>query len=178
MIDTSLVFDGTVSAGPIATIGSQTAQSTGVAITNTRVSTNIIDWSTGRDVGSDVPLAIHVFVTTTFTTTNSATLQISYQVCSTTNGTYNDLVFSPVIAAAQLVPGSPIFRVDLPANQVKNATAGVLLTPGRYAQLNYTVGTGVFSAGAVFAYISPRQDRSQYFSYPNAYTVAVASGEI
>ena len=178
MIDTSLVFDGTISTSAIASIGSTASLSTGVAITNTRVSTNIIDWLTGRDVGSAVPLTLHVQVLAAFTTTNSATLQISYQVCATTNGTYNDLIFSPVYTAAQLIAAAPIFRYDLPVNQVKNATAGVLLTPGRYAQLNYTVGTGVFSAGTVFSYITPRDDRNQYFSYPAAYTVAVAAGEI
>jgi hypothetical protein len=178
MIDTSLIFDGTVSAGPISAIGSTTSQVTGVAITATRVSTNIIDWLTGRDVGSAVPLTMHVIVATSFTSSSATTLQVSYQVCATTNGTYKDLILSPIIPLAQLVPGTPLFRYDLPVNQVLNATAGVLATPGRYGQLNYTVATGPFSGGTVFAYITARDDRNQYWSYPSAYTVAVATGEI
>lgn len=178
MIDVSTIFDGTISAGPIASIGSTASSVTGIAVTATRVSTNIIDWLTGRDVGAEEPLGLHVDITAAFTTTNSATLQISYQVCDTTNGTYLDLILCPPIPAAQLIIGAPLFRFALPVNQILNATAGILKVPGRYAQLNYTVGTGVFSAGKVFSYINPRLDRNAYYSYPNNYTVAVAAGEI
>lgn len=175
MIDTSLVFDGTVSAGPIASVGSQTSQSTGVAITTTRVSTNIIDWLTSRDPGAGQPLAIHCQVLVALT--GGTSLVITYQVCATTNGTYLDLISSPVIPAAQLIAGAPIFRYALPLNQVLNATAGILAAPGRYAQLKYTV-VGTFSAGTIFSYITPINDRTQYFTYPNAYDVNIGAGEI
>lgn len=178
MFDASGIFDGTVSAGSIGTIGSQTSQVTGVGITATTTSTNIIDWLTGRDVGAAEPLGLHVQILQAFTTTNSATLQISYQVCDTTNGTYLDLVLSPPIPVAQLIIGAPVFRYALPVNQILNATAGILKKPGQYAQLKYTVGTGVFTLGKVFSYLTPRLDRGAYYSYPAAYTVAIASGEI
>lgn len=178
MLDASLIFDGTVSAGPLASIGSTASQVTGIGITNSRVSTNIIDWLTGRDVGASEPLGLHVDITQAFTTTNSATLQISYQVCDTTNGSYLDLILCPPTPVAQLILGAPIFRYALPVNQILNATAGVLKTPGRYAQLSYTVGTGVFTLGKVFSYLTPRLDRSAYYTYPNAYTVNTAAGEL
>lgn len=169
MLDATQLFDGTISAAGVPA---------GIAITSTRVSTNVLDLLVGRDLGADEPIGIHVDVTTAFTTTNSATLQIDFEVCDTAGGSYLALTYSPVIPVAQLIIGSPIFRVALPVNQVLNATAGILKTPGRYIRLNYTVGTGVFSAGAVFAYISPRPDRNAYYSYPNNYTAAVAAGEI
>lgn len=165
MLDLSLIFDGT-------------APNTPVAITNTRVSTNVIDWLSARDVGADTPLALHVAILTAFTTTNSATLQVQYEVCSTAGGTFLPLILSPVVAATELIVGCPIFRYDLPVNQEKNATLGILNAPGRFGRLTYTVGTGVFSAGAVFSYITPRQDRNQYYSYPNNYTAYVAVGEL
>lgn len=176
MLDTELVFDGTVSAGPISAIGSQTSQATGVAITATRVSTNIIDWLTSRDVGSEEPLTLHVQILQNFATGTSLT--ITYQVCATTNGTYLDLISSPVIPVAQLIVGAPIFAYTLPKNQVLNATAGIPNPPGRYGQLKYTVAGSNFTTGTVFAYITPRLDRNAYYSYPSAYTVAVAAGEI
>lgn len=168
MIDLSLVLDGTWTTDP----------PTGTAITNSRASTNIIDWLTGRDVGAGEVLGIHVDILTTFSTTNSATLQIQYEVCSTTNGTFLPLILSPAVAAAELIVGCPLFRYALPVNQEKNASSGILSTPGRYGRLTYTVGTGVFSAGAVAAWISPRWDRREYFNYPSGYSVAIAAGEI
>ena len=169
MLDATQLFDGTISAAGVCT---------GVAITSTRVSTNVLDLLTGRDIGADEPIGIHVDVTTAFTTTNSATLQIDFEVCDTAGGSYLALTYSPIVPAAQLIVGAPLFRVALPVNQILNATAGVLKTPGRYIRLNYTVGTGVFSAGAVFSYINPRPDRNAYYSYPNNYTAYVATGEI
>lgn len=169
MLDATQLFDGTISAAGVPA---------GIAITSTRVSTNVLDLLVGRDLGADEPIGIHVDVTTAFTTTNSATLTIDFEVCDTAGGSYLALTYSPVIPVAQLIIGAPIFRVALPVNQVLNATAGILKAPGRYIRLNYAVGTGVFSAGAVFSYISPRQDRNTYYSYPNNYTAAVAAGEI
>jgi hypothetical protein len=169
MIDLSLVFDGTFTTDP----------PTGVAITATATSTNIIDWLTGRDVGAGEPLGIHVLISGAFVTTNSATLQINYQVCDTTNGTYLTILSSPVYPAAQLIKGAPLFRYALPVNQILNATAGVLKTPGRYCQLQYVVGTGVFSStSAIVAFLTPRQDRNEYYNYPIGYTAAVQSGQI
>jgi hypothetical protein len=168
VIDSQQIFDGSVTTDP----------PTAVAITATATSTNILDWLVGRDVGADEPLGIHVDIMTAFTTTNSATLQVALQVCDTTNGTFLTIIETPAVAAAQLIVGSPIFRFAYPVNQLLNATAGILKTPGRYAQLAYTVGTGVFSAGKVFSYINARRDRNAYTSYARNYTSAVVAGQL
>lgn len=163
MLDFAQIFDGT-------------PPNTGVAVTATRVSTNVIDWLTGRDMGAANPLAIHVLVTETFATATS--LQVSYEVCDTVGGTYLPLALSPVMLLANLVAGHEIFRVALPVNQPNNAVAGVLKTPGQYARLRYTVGGSDATAGKVFAWVSPLLDRDQYTTYPGNYTVAIAAGEI
>src|ERR1700749_962229 len=136
MLDLSLVFDGTFTGTP--------AVATGVAITNSRASTNILDLLVARDVGAGEDLSLHVLVNPAFTTTNSATLEIDFQVSpDTTSGDFVTIMSSPVYPAAQLIAGSPLFRYRLPVNQLLNATAGVLAAPGRYLRLNYNVGTGV-----------------------------------
>ena len=163
MIDASLIFDGTLSYIP--GVGPS-----GVALTTTRVSTNVIDLLTGRDLGAGNILGIHVDVLTTFTAGGAATLQIDFEVGATAGGTYYPLNYSSVIPVAQLTVGSPIFRVALPLNQVLNAVAGVRNTPGRFIRLNYTVATGPFTAGTIFSYVNPIADRQQYFDYPINYT--------
>lgn len=173
MIDASQIFDGSVTTDP----------PTPVAITasaTTQASTNIIDWLAGRDVGAGEPLGIHVDIMEAFTTTNSATLSVALQVCDTTNGTFLTILSSPlVVPASQLIIGCPIFRYAYPVNQILNATAGVLKAPGRYAQLLYTVGTGVFSAGKVLSWITPRLDRSTAGThYAKNYTAAVVAGQL
>lgn len=165
MLDLSQIFDGT-------------PPNTGVAITTTRVSTNVLDLLVARDVGADEPLGIHVAVMAAFTSTVSTTLTIDFEVCDTVGGTYLNILSSPVIPKAQLIVGAPIFRYALPVNQILNATAGILKAPGRYIRLNYTVATGPFDTGSVFSYLTPRQDRNAYYTYPNNYTAAVAAGEI
>ncbi len=164
MIDQNLIFDGTL--GPVA----------GVAITATRVSTNVLDFLTGRDMGADEPLGIHVIVTQTFATLTS--LRVNLEVCDTVGGSYLHILESADIPVAQLVANTEIFRYAFPVNQVLNAVAGVLKTPGRFARLAYTVTGSNATAGSVFAYLNPRPDRNAFFSYPKNYTAATAAGEL
>jgi len=165
MLDITQIFDGT-------------APNTGVAITTTRQSTNVLDLLAARDVGADEPLGIHVLCTATFTSTLSSLLTVSYEVCDTEGGTYLGLLQTMPIPKAQLIAGEEIFRVALPVNQVLNATAGVLAAPGRFIALRYTVTTGPFDTGSVFAYLNPRPDRNAFTTYSPSYTVAVAAGQI
>lgn len=155
MLDNNLIFDGTL-------------PSTGVAVTATRVSTNVIDALTGRDEGAGNSLQFVVDVTTTFTSTNSATLQVQFETCATAGGSYVPLLLSPVIVAANLIAGSSIAYI-IPRNQFNNATTGIIAIPGQFLRLTYTVGTGVFSAGAVFAYLNVAPDVNTFFNYPNNY---------
>lgn len=160
MLDASLIFDGTVNASPSTGV-------TGAAITTTRVSTNVLDMLTGRDIGVDSIIGLHVLVTTAFTVLTS--LQIDVEVGATAGGTYFALAPSPIIPVAQLIIGAPLFRYAMPLNQILNATAGVLKTPGQFIRLNYTVVGTAETTGAVFSYMTPNMDRQQYWSYPENY---------
>lgn len=165
MIDATLILDGTLNP------------TTGVAITASRVSSNVIDLLTGRDLGvSGGELGVHVNITQTFATLTSLTVDL--EVCDTVGGSYLNLISTPALPVAQLVANTEIFRYDVPLNQLLNAVAGVLKTPGRFLRLNYTVTGANATAGAVFAYLAPEADRNQFFTYPKNYTAAVAAGEI
>ena len=158
MIDASLIFDGTLdttgAAGP-----------TGVAITTTRVSTNVIDWQVARDVGVNDDLEVHVIVTTAFTAAGAATLQIEYQT-STDNSTFYGVLLSEAYPVANLVAGAPIFRYKVPLAQLLQPNTPQ--KPARYARLNYTVATGPMTAGAVTAFITGMDDRQSFIPYgPN-----------
>lgn len=157
MLDASSIFDGTLN--PTA----------GVAVTTTRVSTNVLDLLTGRDLGAGNIIELHCQVLVAFAACTS--MQVSLEVCDTVGGSYLAILFSPVIPVAQLIVGAPIFRYQLPVNQALNSTAGVLKTPGRYLRLRYTV-VGTDSTGTVFSYMNAAPDRQVYFSYPENYTTA------
>jgi hypothetical protein len=147
-----------------------------VAITAPRVSTNVLDFLTGRDMGADEPLGIHVIVMQTFATLTSLTVDL--EVCDTVGGSYLNILSSPALPVAQLVANTEIFRYAFPVNQLLNAVAGVLKTPGRFARLNYTVTGSNATAGSVFAYLNPRPDRNAFFTYPRNYVSATAAGEL
>lgn len=166
MLDVTQILDGTLN--PTA----------GAAVTVTRVSTNVIDWLTGRDMGAGEILGIHVDILQTFTAAGAATLVVNAEVCDTVGGTYLNILSSPVIPVAQLIAGSSIFRYGFPVNQVLNAVAGILKTPGRFFRLAYTVATGPMTAGTLMAYLTPELDRDVYYSYPANYTAATTSGEL
>lgn len=161
MIDINLIFDGTL-------------PNTGVAITGTGTSTNVIDLGSARDAGVGNDLEIVVLVTTAFTTTNSGTLQVQVETCSTAGGSYVALLESPVMTAANLIAGTKLVYV-LPRNQLNNATAGVVAAPNEFLRLTYTVANA-FTAGAVFSYLNAAPDTNQFRAYPANYSVKVTSG--
>lgn len=165
MLDATQIFDGTLPA-------------TGAAITVTRVSTNVIDWLTGRDMGAGAILGVHCDILQTFTAAGAATLTVDLEVCDTVGGTYLNILTTPALPVAQLIAGTSIFRYGFPVNQLLNATAGILKAPGRFCRLNYTVATGPMTAGSVMSYITPAKDRDVFYAYPSNYTAAVTAAEI
>jgi hypothetical protein len=155
MYDALLIFDGTLdttgAAGP-----------SGVALTVTRASTNVIDWTVARDVGVNADLEAHLVIAQTFTAAGAATLQVAYQT-SADNATWVDILNSPVYAVADLVAGALVFRYKVPLFQLNDKG-----TPNRYHRLNYTVATGPFTAGSVIAWITGMGDRQAFQPYgPN-----------
>lgn len=147
---------------------------TASAITSSANSANVIDLATFRDLGVEggveTPPKLLCLVTTAFTTTNSATLQVGVQG-STDSNTWTTYASSPATAAAALVAGARLFDIDLP-----RPPAGAAMP--RYLRLAYTVGTGVFSAGNVTsALVLGRQDQpvgpsGNASGYPSGFTVA------
>ncbi len=165
MLDATQIYDGTL-------------PNTGVAITSTRVSTNVLDLGVARDIGNDDRIYLNVLVTTAFVTGDAATLTIQYEVCDTEGGTYLPLIRTPIYAVSNLIAGTRLASYVIPPNQLNNATAGILKAPGRYTRLTYTVGTGTFSAGAVMAWLNASPDRNCFYAYPRNYTAYVAAGEL
>lgn len=166
-IDSTYMFDGSLDASGVPS---------GSAITASRVSVNTLDLLSARDIGAGAPIAVHVVVTQAFATLTS--LRIALQVSATAGGTYAEIISSPTYPVAQLIKGAAVFRYIIPPNELLNSTAGVLAAPGRFLQLSYVVVGSNATTGAVFAYLSPRDDRNQLYVYPNNYTAAVAAGEI
>lgn len=135
----------------------------GTTITTTATSTNVIDLSVARDMGiGDAPaLKLAIFVGTAFTSTAAATLQIQVQG-STDNSNFTTMAESRAYAIADLVAGTKLFPIDLPA------VGGVQAIP-RYLRLNYVGGTATFTTGKLSAYlVLDRQD-----AMPPAYPAGI-----
>ncbi len=162
MIDATQIFDGT--------LGTSLDPPTGVAITVTRDSTNILNELAARDLGAGGILELHVVVTEAFATLTS--LDIEFKGSSAVGGTYYTLLAELAIPVAQLIVGAPIFRYKWPLNQVFNATAGVLKAPPQFYKFVYTVNGSTATAGKVFTYVNAEEDRQQYTTYNNNYTTA------
>lgn len=163
MIDATQIFDGTLGTGLTAP--------TGIAITATRDSTNILDELVARDMGTGLPLELIVRVTEAFATLTS--LDIEFKGSSAVGGTYYTLLEQKAIPVAQLIVGAPIFRYPWPRNQVFNATAGVLAAPPQFYKFVYTVNGSNATAGKVFTYVAAQNDRDQYYTYPENYVTPV-----
>lgn len=136
---------------------------TGSAITATATSVNTLDMSQARDmgIGDDKALKLLVDIGTAFTTSNGGTLNVQFQG-STDSVTWSTYAESGVLAVGVLTAGSRPLQIDLP-----RPPAG-LPTP-RYYRLNYTVGTGVFTAGTI-GYAGLVLDRDDYVGYPSGFT--------
>lgn len=132
-------------------------------ITATAASTNVMDELIARDIGAGNALQLNVHGVAAFATLTS--LQIAWQT-SVDNVTFYDEILSPVIAVANLVANTPLFRCVLPPrgwNQPSRA-------PARYYRLNYTVAGSNATTGTVNAWISALPDQDQVYFYPRNYT--------
>ena len=124
------------------------------ALTVSRVSTNIIDLSVGRDLGinPDMPIKLAVFVAQTFTAAGAATLLIQFMGAPDNGagapGAFTVYSESRAYALADLVQGNRLYVVDIPGKP-----AGDPLP--RFYQLNYVVTTGPMTAGNLSAAMGP-----------------------
>jgi hypothetical protein len=109
----------------------------------------------GSDVGGGGPLAsapqIGAWVVTTFTAGGAATLQVQVQAAvdngSGGAGTWDTIVESDAVPVANLLsgtPGAPLISYTLPRRYQGQGFP-------RFYRLNYVVGTGPMTAGAISA---------------------------
>jgi len=142
---------------------------TGVAITVTRDSTNILDMAAQRDMGAgDNSLSILCQITEAFVTADAAVLTVDVRGAkynAGAPGTFYVLGQSPTaLAAASLTIGRELLKMDLPL--WSEAVSGDELNVPRYYKLVYTVTVGSFSAGKVASYLVPKFGRDTARSYP------------
>lgn len=114
------------------------------AITDTAVSTNVIDLGPlqiVRDIGKGKPIPLLIQVVEGFAAADAATLTVALQVDNDEAfGSPKTVWQSTALPLADLVPG----KVVVP----EYVTRG---TDERYMRLNYTVGTGPMTAGKITA---------------------------
>lgn len=132
-----------------------------VAITATRVSTNVIDLGVARDLGTLVdPLKLLIVATTTFTAAGAATMVIEFQG-SVDNSTFTNYASTIALSLAQINNGL-LFPIGLP-----RPPSGAVARP-RYLRLNYTIATGPMTAGAIKSTLVLERDDIIY--YPAGYS--------
>ncbi len=125
--------------------------------TGTIASTNVIDLLNARDmgIGDDPALKLACFVTTSFASTDSATLTVQV-LGSTDNSTFTVYAQSRAYSAADLVAGNKLFPIDWPHRGPGDALP-------RYLAINYVMGALHFTPGAVTSMlVLDRQDATQY----------------
>lgn len=144
---------------------------TGVAITVTRDSTNILDMKNQRDMGvGDNPLELLIQVITAFTAAGAATLTVELKAAKDNAGvpgTFYPQITSAAYAVAQLTAGRELLRAPLPSWDI--AAAGDALNVPRFYKLTYTVATGPMTAGTIAAYLVPKGNRQNNRAYPKNY---------
>jgi hypothetical protein len=148
----------------------------GQAITSTAVS-NIIDLGVaqGEDLGiAERSLKFAIYTSAAFTTTNSATLTVQVQGApddGTGNpGSFLTYVETPAMAASLLTYTTANGGVKIPLDLPHRSLAALKILP-RFLQLNFVVGTGVFSAGKLNAYLVIDRDDWSMGQYKSGYTV-------
>lgn len=132
------------------------------AVTNTQVSTNVIDLgplytdNTDRDIGAGEPLRLVVICDTTVQSAGSSTITISLQTDDAATFPSQATIYtSPAIAKATAVAGTRLIDIAIPKGVEK------------YLRLNYDIGTADLTAGTFTAFICKNSQDNK--SYANAY---------
>lgn len=135
---------------------------TAAALNTGRASTNVIDLLNARDIGigDDPAMKIAAYVTSSFTSTNAATVTIQAQG-STDNSAWTTYAESRDFAIAELQSGYGLGNIDWPT-----VPRGAAMP--RYLRLNYVIGTGAVGSGTVAGAITAMLvlDRQNAPTYP------------
>lgn len=138
-------------------------------ITATAVSTNVIDTSIIRDIGTGDPLYLVVTVDVAFTDSGSdSTVDVTLQGGATAGATTASQVLFriPALAAAGNVYGARLSPVGLTTAQAMHSTNPLSY---RFLQLTYTVNNGNLTTGTLTAFFTALMQ--QVPSYASGYAV-------
>lgn len=137
---------------------------TGQAVTASAVSTNTIDLSQNRDIGSGEDVAVQFVVDTAVTAAGAATVRFEVITSDAANlGTPTVIAASGDIPKASLTLGTRV-TVKIPPNLITALGK-------RYLGVNYNVSTGPLTAGTFTAFVTLAEDSAQK-SYPSGFTVS------
>jgi hypothetical protein len=150
ILDNNLVFsNGQAITGTTASAASY--DMAGGATTASFVYGNASRFGEDLGIGDGVAMPkVCAYIGTAPLTTNSATLQIAFQG-STDSSNWDTYVETRAIPATALSAGTKVAAFDWPPK-----AAGFSLP--RYVRLYYTVGTGAFTTGTIFAAIGLQRD--------------------
>ena len=153
IIDLQTTFSGTTAAD-----GTKTGQ----AITATAISAHVLDLRNAAApaliddaVLNDLWLVVQCDQSADFAAAGAATLTVTLESDSVVGLATAPVVHfgSAAIPKATLTKGYTALRAELPRDDYK-----------RYLGLRYTVATGPFTAGGLYAYLTPSPQRSKVFA--------------
>ena len=129
------------------------------ALTATAASTDYIDLTSAKNLGIGTDLFLVFSVSTTFTAAGAATLDMVLQ------GDPSSAAFG---AAVTLHTFAQIAKATLVAGYTIVTPIPIFAAKQRYIRMNYTVGTGPYTAGALRAHITqtPQLYRAPISPYP------------
>ena len=136
------------------------------AVTSTAFSTNTIDFSQNRDLGSGNDAYVVFGVDEAATASGAAT--VNFQIVTSANANLsspNILVQTDAIAKTELTLGRKPIVLEIPLSILNALPIGQ-----RYLGVQYTVGTGPLTAGKFTAYVSlDKPDVGK--NYPSGFSV-------
>lgn len=129
----------------------------------TTASTNVIDFSVGRDIGVGERIGVWAQINVAFTTAASGTFQWILQA-SADNSAWNTICQGPAaMPVADLIPGLLVSMVTT----IRSPTMRRQNIKSRYLRFQWVVGTGVFTAGNISAGLV--LDIQDWNGYPRNY---------
>lgn len=120
-----------------------------VTATGDTASTNVLDTLAAQDEGIGEDATLFAKVDTTFTSGGAATMQVVLQT-SADNSTWVDAAVGPTIALAGMTAGAVVYNQILPVGL------------RRYLRVAYRVGTAVYTAGNISAFLVKNPQAYQF----------------